>query len=148
MPWSAPFFCSHGPSADQAQGPPLELEFVLLGQDVGFVGRGRLADRDDFDFVAVGVAQAVLDERGGELGDVDADPFAAELLGGVNGGATAAEGVENEIAGVAAGLMMRSSRASGLLGRVAQALFGLRRYGRNVRPEVRNGVPGTHPHTA
>jgi hypothetical protein len=42
--------------------------------------------------------QAVFDERNGELRHVNADPVAAEFLGGVNGGATAAERVENQSA--------------------------------------------------
>ena len=97
------FLLFDGAGAHQAQRPPLELIFVLVGQDGGFVGGDGLADGDDFDFVAVGVAETVFDERGGELGDVYAEPSAAEFFGGVNGGAAAAEGIEDEIAGVAAG---------------------------------------------
>ena len=32
---------------DEAERPPLEFEFVLLGERGGFVGRGRLADDAD-----------------------------------------------------------------------------------------------------
>jgi hypothetical protein len=39
--------------------------------------------------------QAVLDEGNGESGHVNADPVAAEFLGGVNGRAAAAERVED-----------------------------------------------------
>ena len=40
-----PFLLLDGPRADQAQRPPLELIFVLLGQDGGFVGRDRVRRR-------------------------------------------------------------------------------------------------------
>jgi hypothetical protein len=101
MPWSAPLL--HGARADEAQRPPLELIFVLLGQRGGFVGGDGFADGDDLDLVAEGVAQPVLDERGGQLGDVYANPLAAQLLGRVNRRAAAAEWVEDDVVGVAAG---------------------------------------------
>ena len=105
--------------ADQAEGPPLELEFVLLGQGVGLVGRDRFADGDDFDFVAVSVAEPVLDEGGGKLGDVDANPFTAMFLGCINCRSAAAKGVEHEVARVAAGLDDALKQGDGLLGWVA-----------------------------
>jgi hypothetical protein len=57
-----------GPCANQAQGPPLELDFVLLGQDGHLVECHRFAQGDDLDLLSAVVAQAVLDERGGQLG--------------------------------------------------------------------------------
>ena len=50
-----------------------------------------------------GIDQAAADERNGEMGDVDADPTAVQLLPGVNGRAAAAEGIEHHIAFVRGG---------------------------------------------
>ena len=57
-----PLLLLDGPGAHQAQCPPLELKLVLLGQDGRLVGCDRFADGNDFDLVAAGVAQPVLDE--------------------------------------------------------------------------------------
>ena len=48
-----------------------------------------------------------------ELAEVGGDPFAPELFGDGGGGAGAAEEVGHQIAFIAAGLIMRSSKASG-----------------------------------
>ena len=48
------------------------------------------------------------------MGDVDADPGAAEFLGGVDGGAAAAEGVEDDVARVAAGVDDAFEQGEGL----------------------------------
>jgi hypothetical protein len=53
--------------------------------------------------VAEGVAESLLDEADGEMGDVDADPAAVEALRDLNGGAAAAEGIEDEVAFVGTG---------------------------------------------
>ena len=45
-----------------------------------------------------------INEGDGQVGDVDANPAAAEFFGGSDGGAAAAEGIEDDIAGIAAGL--------------------------------------------
>ena len=50
----------------------------------------------EFHPAAVGVLQAVLDERNGELSNINADPVAAEFLGGVNRRAAAAERVQHQ----------------------------------------------------
>ena len=39
------------------------------------------------------LAQAIIEQTDGQMGDVDADPLAVELLGGMNGGAADAERV-------------------------------------------------------
>jgi hypothetical protein len=114
----------------------LELILVLLSQRGGFVGRDGLADGDDLDLVAVSVAQPILDERGGQLGDVDADPLAAQLLGGVNRRAAAAEWVKDEIAGIAAGAEDALKKDDGFLCGVAEAFRSRRGKGRNVRPNI------------
>ena len=41
------FLLLDGPRADEAERPPLELVFVLLGERGGLVGRGRFADDAD-----------------------------------------------------------------------------------------------------
>jgi len=41
------FFLPDGARADEAERPPLELIFVLLGEGGGFVGRGGFADDAD-----------------------------------------------------------------------------------------------------
>ena len=101
--------------AHQAERPPLELVRVLLGQLRCASRVGRLADDlvGVLDLGAEGIAQALLDQGDGQVGDVDADPAAAELLRGGDRRAAAAEGIEHDVAFVALALMMRSRRASG-----------------------------------
>ena len=90
---------------------------LLAEQDVLVlaVGNGRLDVRAARDVcaggdVAVveqathGLLEAHVDQLDGLRGDVDADPFAAQLVGGDAGGGAAAEGVEDYVALVAAGL--------------------------------------------
>nr|WP_245639406.1 hypothetical protein [Rubellimicrobium mesophilum] len=70
------------------------------------------------------------------MGDVDADPAAAELLRRVDGGAAAAEGLEHEVAGVGGGGDDAFEEGDGLLGGVAEALGSLGVDGRNVVPNA------------
>jgi hypothetical protein len=81
------------------------LEFMLVAQ--GEIARGGNvlghADRLELRVCAEGIAQAALDQRDGEVGDVDADPLPAEFLRGVNRGVAATERVEHDIAGVGRG---------------------------------------------
>ena len=72
-----------------------------------------------------GVAQALLDQADGEVGDVDADPLPPELLRRVDGGAAAAERVEHHVAGVGGGGDDALEQGEGLLGGVAEAFLGL-----------------------
>ena len=67
------------------------------------LGPFRRAGVDEFQAVTVGVGEAFLDEGDRELGDVDANPLAAEFLGGVNRGAATAERIKDYVAGIAAG---------------------------------------------
>ncbi len=69
--------------------------------------------------------EAVLVHRDRQVGDVDPDPAAAQLLGGGDGGAAAAERIEHHIAGVAAGLHDALEQRQRLLGGVAEALGSL-----------------------
>ena len=83
----------------------MELIFVLFGElaGTGYVG-GFADDGVGFaDVVAEGVVEAGFDEADGEVGDVDADPAAVEALGDLDGGAAAAEGVEDDVAFVGTG---------------------------------------------
>ena len=103
---------------------------LLLGEVAGAGEVLRLAD--DAVVVAcaqaVAVLQAVLHEGDAEVGDVDAEPAAAEALGGVDGGAAAAEGVEHDVAGVAAGADDALEEGKGFLGGVAEAFLGVGGY--------------------
>lgn len=56
---------------------------------------------------------AVLDEANGQLRHVNADPVAAESLGGVNRRVTAASQVEHHVAGLRLAWIIRSSNATG-----------------------------------
>ena len=94
-----------GLGGDQAERPLLELEVVVLvvapapGEvaGAGEVLRHAVGVEGD---AGEGVAQALLDQADGEVGDVDADPLPPELLRRVHGGAAAAERVEHHLAGV------------------------------------------------
>jgi len=68
--------------------------------------------------------RGVLDEGHGQVGDVDADPVALELLGGDDGGARAAEGVEDQVALVAGCRDDAPEEGEGLLGGVAEEFGG------------------------
>ena len=125
-----------GARAHLAQRPPLELVFVFGGERrcACVVGRFAYDFVGGFDFGAEGVGEALLDEADGEVGNVDADPAAVEALGYLNGGAAAAEGVEDEVAFVGAGFDDAFEEGFGFLGGVAEALLGLGVDGRNVVP--------------
>ena len=73
-----------------------------------------------FDLWAEGIGEALLDEADGEVGDVDPDPAAIEALGYLNGGAAAAEGIEDYVAFVGAGLDNAFEEGLGFLGGVAE----------------------------
>ncbi|MCU1247701.1 MAG: hypothetical protein JWQ49_730 [Edaphobacter sp.] len=89
-----------GAGSAEAERPGLELKFVLFGELRGSGYVGRFAD--DFvglaNVVGEGVVEARLDEADGEVGDVDADPAAVEFLRDLDGGAAAAEGIEDYVA--------------------------------------------------
>ena len=115
------------PRLDQRQRPPLELVAVVLGQlarrgEVLRLAHDRvilLLDQPEH------VLQPVLHQGDGEVGDVDADPAPAQLLRGRDGGAAAAERVEHDVAGVAAGREDALQEREWLLRGVAEALGGL-----------------------
>ena len=73
--------------------------------------------------VREGVAQALLDQADGEVGDVDADPMPPEFLRRMDGGAAAAERVEHHVAGVGGGVDDAFEQGEGFLGGVAEAFM-------------------------
>jgi hypothetical protein len=122
MPPSAPFFFAVlGHSVHERNGPPLELILVAGGQIAGSVQVLRGAVNLELD-AREGIAQALLDQRDGEMRDVDADPLALELLGGVNGGAAAAERVEHHVAFVRGDREDALEEREGLFCRIPEAL--------------------------
>ena len=74
------------------------------------------------DALAEGVPQPVLDQRDGQVGDVDADPAAFEPLRDGDSRPAAAEGIEHEVAFVAAGFDDPFQQGFGLLSGIAEAL--------------------------
>ena len=105
----------------ERQRPPLELVAVVPGKLARRAEVFRLADDLELQAGEHG-GQAVLLQRDGQVGDVDADPAPAQLLRGRDRGAAAAERVEHHVAGVAAGLDDALQEGKGLLGGVAEAL--------------------------
>lgn len=69
--------------------------------------------------------QPLFDQADGEVGDVNADPLAPQLLCGVDGGAAPAERIKHYVAGIAAGLNDALQQGQRLLGGVAEAFGGL-----------------------
>lgn len=110
--------------ANEAERPPLELIRIIFRQLLRAGNIHRLAN----DFVglfygfAESVAEAALDEADGEVGDVDADPFAIEALCNCNGCAAAAEWVENGVAFVAAGFDDAFQKRLGFLCWISETL--------------------------
>ena len=60
------------------------------------------------------------------MGDVDPDPLPPELLRRVDRRAAAAEGIQDDVAGVGGGRDDAFEEGEGLLGGVAEAFLGLR----------------------
>ena len=79
----------------------LELEFVVLGQLRCTGEIGWLTFLFKLDFFAERIAQTTLDQIDREVSDVDPDPLPAELWRGVNGCATSAKWIENDMARIA-----------------------------------------------
>src|ERR1035437_1820807 len=91
-----------------------------------------------FQAAAVSVLQAVFDEGNRELRHVNADPVPAILLRCVNRRAAAAEGVEHEVARIAARQNDALQQRHGLLRRVAEAFRCLRVNWWDVRDNILN----------
>ena len=100
------------------------MELIGIGcrQLRGILGRRGLPDDLELGVLPEHVGQALAHQADGQVGDVDPDPLAAQLLGGGNGSPAAAEGVEHHVAGVGAGLDDAFQEGEGLLGRISKAL--------------------------
>lgn len=116
-PLVGPLLLIHRPRSHQAQRPPLELVLVGRGQRGGIFRRGGLADHLIASQIPEGITKAGLDQSNREMGDIDADPLPAELLGSLDGRAAAAEGIEDDVAFVAAGFDDAFKQGDGFLGR-------------------------------
>jgi hypothetical protein len=80
------------------------------------------------------VLEAPLDQCNGKMRDVDADPLPAEFFRGMNGGAAAAKGIEDDVAGVGGGGDDAFEQRDGLLRGVAEAFLSHGVHCRNIRP--------------
>jgi hypothetical protein len=103
---------------DETNRPFLELVAVLLCQRTRLGNRGRLADDPVIDtlFEVEHIAEAVLDECNRQMGDVDTDPAAVELLRRHNRRATATERVQHRVAFTAGGLDDTLQQREGFFG--------------------------------
>src|SRR5262245_54230480 len=79
--------------------------------------------------------EAALDERDRDARDVDTNPPPLQPLGRDDGRATAAEGIEDEVALVRAGLEDPLKKSLGLLRRVTLSLLRLGVHGGDVGPD-------------
>lgn len=70
------------------------------------------------------VAQALGHDAAGGGGDVDADPLSAEVLGGDEGRAAAAEGVKDDVVGVGAEVENSFEEGERLLRWIAEGFVG------------------------
>ena len=89
-------FLAHWLGPDEAQRPPLELVAVLLGQGTGGGKILRLTDDLKPD-TGEGILKALTHHCNGEVSDVNSNPAPPQLLGSDDGGAAAAEGIEDYI---------------------------------------------------
>lgn len=102
-------------STAETQRPILKLVFVLFRELYRSFKVCRFSDHliCFANFSTEGCIEAILDKANGEMGNVDADPAAVELLSDLNGSAAAAEWVENYVAFVRGGAENAFERASG-----------------------------------
>ena len=121
--------------AHQRERPPLELVAIIVGKLAGGADVFRLADDPERD-AGEHRCHAVFLQRDRQMGHVDADPAALQLVRGGDGRAAAAERVEHKVAGVAAGLDDALQEGEGLLGGVAETFLRLGVDRRNVRPDI------------
>ena len=120
---------------NQRDRPPLELVLVPRRQiaRTGQILRGALHVKDDG---REGILHAPLDQRDGEMRDVDAHPAAPKLFGGMNGGAAAAEGVEHDVAWITGCGHDAFEKGKRLLCRIPQKLTGPVVDTRHIRPKI------------
>ena len=111
---------------EQGDGPELELVGVLLPEGAGAALVLGLADHVVvlYGVEVEGGLEAVLHQGDGEVGNVDAEPVASELLGRGHRGAAAAEGVEDHIALVGGCGDYALQQGLGLLGLITKKFCG------------------------
>ena len=119
--------CADRLRVDEVERPPLELVATIgsLGELAGALDLGRLADHLDI-LQTEAVLEPGAHDRDREIRDVDADPAPVELLSGDERGATAAERIEDDVAGAGRGFEDALEKTDGLLGRVIEAFVGPR----------------------
>ena len=98
-------------AGDEADRPALEFVGRVGGEALRLLE--IVGDAADLRVDAATVAQTAGHQVDGERLDIDAEPAAPEGLGGFDGRAAAAEGIEDEVASLLLARMMRSRRASG-----------------------------------
>src|SRR5680860_1511853 len=125
-----------GTSSDETQRPPLELIRIMVGEPLGIRNGDGLANRLWHVVLAELVDDPALDQRDCEMGDVDTDPAATELLGSGNRGSAPAEGIQDKIPLVAARSNDPFEQSLRLLRRVAESLCALRRNGMYIGPDI------------
>ena len=76
------------------------------------------------------------------MGNIDSDPAAAEFLSGVNGGATSAEWIEDNVTLTARSAYNALEESEWLLSGIAKTLLSLRVYWRDIVPKRINCFPG------
>ena len=108
----APVLAAERLGAHQRERPPLELVAVVVRKLAGGADVFRLADDPERD-ARKHRCHAIFLQRDRQMGHVDADPAAFQLVRGGDGRAAAAERVEHKVAGVAAGLDDALQEASG-----------------------------------
>ncbi len=128
-----------GLGAEPVERPPLELPLVTASELLGAGEVNGLAEDLDAE-AGEGVLHAAADETDGEVGDIDADPPAAELMGGMDSRAAAAEGVEDDVAGVGGRADDTLEEGEGFLRRVTEPLSSLAVDWRDVCPDIPQGL--------
>lgn len=137
-----------GDAAEGDDGPVFEFErghFAELFFGIGKLAHDEAAIELPESLVLLelaNVAEALGHDAASGGGNVDADPLAVEVLGGDKSGAAAAEGVEDDVVGVAAGFNDAVEEGEGFLGWVAEALGGVGRKWRDIGPN------SSHRHSA
>ena len=127
-----------GHRIDQRDRPPLELILILVCQRSGSRQIFRRAMHVILD-AGEGIVEPLFNERNREVGNVDAYPLPAKLLRCVNRGATAAEGVEDNIAFIATGLVRIRSKRSQVFVWDILALFRHHIDRADIRPDILQG---------
>ena len=87
-----------------------------------------------------GILQTFLDQRNGEMRDVDADPLPVQFMRRMHRGAAAAERIEHHVARVGRGGENTFEQGDGFLRGIAEAFLSLGLHRNNVCPDISNWV--------